>query len=120
MLDPTHHQPSPALSERHVRKVAAMPHAFPSLSRPRFENVAPGSNPVDSAAWQALKQAATKLLALQNKNGSVDADNKNAAAELIAIITAAVAALAPAFEHDAEYLSLVVSDFERWVGAGLV
>ncbi|MBP3044367.1 hypothetical protein KKR91_07075 [Arthrobacter jiangjiafuii] len=74
---------------------------------------------MDSEAWQALKQAATDLQQLQNKNGSVDAENHTAAEELIGTLAAAVVALAPAFEHDAEYLRLVVQDLQRWVADGL-
>ncbi|WAP50836.1 DUF6421 family protein [Arthrobacter sp. ATA002] len=94
-------------------------HAFPSLPRTRFEDVAAGSDPVDSRAWQALKQAATDLQPLQNKNGSVDADNKSAAEALIGTAAAAVEALAPAFPHDAEYLRLVIQDLQRWAAEGL-
>ncbi|GAA3288330.1 DUF6421 family protein [Arthrobacter citreus] len=94
-------------------------HAFPSLPRPRFDDVASDGNPVDSGAWQALKQAATDLQQMQNKNGAVDAENRSAAEDLIGIIAATVSALAPAFPHDAEYLRLVVQDLERWVADGL-
>ena len=94
-------------------------HAFPSLPRTRFDDVTADGNPVDSEAWRALKQAATDLQPLQNKNGSVDAENKSAAEELIDTIAAAVTALAPAFEHDAEYLRLVVQDLQCWVADGL-
>ena len=93
--------------------------AFPPLSYPGFAPVSAGSDPVETEAWQTLKHAATSLQLLQNKNGSVDVDNKSAAAELIGTITAAVTALAPAFEHDAEYLRLVVQDLQRWVEGGL-
>ncbi|MDK1361032.1 DUF6421 family protein [Arthrobacter sp. zg-Y1219] len=89
------------------------------MSRTGFAPVAAGTNPVDSEAWQALKQAATDLQALQNQNGSVDAENRSAAEELIGTVTAAVDALAPSFEHDAEYLRLVVRDFDRWAADGL-
>ena len=103
MLDPTHRQPLPAVSERRLRKAAAMSlHAFPSLPRPRFDDVASDGSPVDSGAWRALKQAATDLQQLQNKNGSVDAENRTAAEDLVGTLTATVTALAPAFPHDAE------------------
>ncbi|UWX98357.1 DUF6421 family protein [Arthrobacter zhaoxinii] len=94
-------------------------HAFPPPSRTSFPAPAPGSNPVDSEAWQALKQAATDLQPLQNKNGSVNSEHHAEAGELIGTITAAVTALVPVFEHDAGYLRLVVQDFERWVAGGL-
>jgi hypothetical protein len=94
-------------------------HAFPSLPRPRFDDVASDGNPVDSGAWHALKQAATDLQQLQNKNGSVDAENRTAAEDLVGTIAATVTSLAPAFPHDAEYLRLVVQDLERWAADGL-
>ena len=94
-------------------------HAFPSLPRPRFDDVASDGSPVDSGAWRALKQAATDLQQLQNKNGSVDAENRTAAEDLVGTLTATVTALAPAFPHDAEYLRLVVQDLERWAADGL-
>ncbi|MET4061013.1 hypothetical protein ABIB35_002571 [Arthrobacter sp. UYP6] len=94
-------------------------HAFPTLSHPGFAPVPTGAAAEDSEAWQALKQAATDLQLLQNKDGSVDAENRSAAEELLSVVAAAVEALAPAFEHDAEYLSLVVSDLQRWVADGL-
>ena len=93
--------------------------AFSPLSRPALAPLQSGADPVGSEAWRALKQAATDLQPLQNKNGSVDAGNHARALELIGTVTAAVDALAPAFAHDAEYLRLVVADFERWVAAGL-
>ena len=35
-----------------------------------------------------------------------------------ATITTAIAALAPAFPHDADYLELLVTDFGRWADGG--
>ncbi|MCQ1949862.1 DUF6421 family protein [Arthrobacter sp. zg-Y859] len=92
---------------------------FPCLSRPVFAAVTGDVRPEESEAWTALKQAATALQPLQNKNGSVDPEYHGQAAELIGTVAAAVTALAPAFPHDAEYLHLVVEDFERWVAGGL-
>lgn len=119
MLDPTHHLPLPAFGaaspegRRHVpaRVPLAPPHPF----RGRRCRQRPGG----LRAWQALKQAATDLQPLQNKNGSVDADNKSAAEALIGTAAAAVEALAPAFPHDAEYLRLVIQDLQRWAAEGL-
>ncbi len=73
----------------------------------------------DSPEWQQLKAAATALQALQVKDGSVpDTADHPAAADHVATITAAVTALAPAFPHDAEYLDLLVTDFQRWANGG--
>ncbi|MBV0893929.1 DUF6421 family protein [Microbacterium sp. NC79] len=74
-----------------------------------------------SPEWLALKAAATALQSLQVKDGSVpDAANHEAAREHVATITASVTALAPLFPHDAEYLSALVVDFDRWVSEGFV
>jgi hypothetical protein len=70
-------------------------------------------------AWLGLKDAATALQHLQVKDGSVpEASDHDAATALVATIVAAVQALAPAFPHDAEYLTALVADFERWAAEG--
>ncbi|MGO4490920.1 DUF6421 family protein [Arthrobacter sp. 2YAF22_2] len=72
-----------------------------------------------SPEWQRLKAAATALQALQAQDGSVpEADDHAAAAGHVDTITAAVAALAPAFPHDARYLDLLAVDFRRWADGG--
>ncbi|SMQ71435.1 DUF6421 family protein [Agreia sp. VKM Ac-1783] len=72
-----------------------------------------------SAAWIGLKAAATELQALQVKDGSVpDAADHARAAELVAVISASIAALSPAFPHDAEYHEALRGDFSRWVADG--
>jgi len=68
---------------------------------------------VEDAAWLALKAAASELQSLQAKDGSVP-EEKRAAGELVASITASIAALAPRFPHDAAYLEALVVDFDRW------
>ncbi|PPF60559.1 hypothetical protein C5E11_16545 [Clavibacter michiganensis] len=72
-----------------------------------------------SAAWLGLKQAAVELQALQVKDGSVpDAAAHPRAAELVAVISASIAALSPAFPHDADYHEALRRDFDRWVSDG--
>ncbi|KQM59427.1 DUF6421 family protein [Agreia sp. Leaf210] len=72
-----------------------------------------------SAAWLGLKQAAVELQALQIKDGSVpDAAAHPRAAELVAVISASIAALSPAFPHDADYHEALRRDFDRWVSDG--
>jgi len=72
-----------------------------------------------SAAWLDLKAAATALQALQAKDGSVpEAGDHPAAGELVARITRAIRALAPAFPHDAAYLEALTADFAKWVADG--
>jgi hypothetical protein len=68
---------------------------------------------VEDAAWLNLKAAASELQSLQAKDGSVP-EEKRAAGELVASITASITALAPRFAHDAAYLEALVVDFERW------
>ncbi|WP_219817093.1 DUF6421 family protein [Arthrobacter sp. GMC3] len=66
-------------------------------------------------SWLALKHGATTLQGLQAKDGSVpNAEDHPAARELIATISASIAALAPHFPHDAQYLSLLQDDFAKW------
>ena len=72
-----------------------------------------------SAAWLGLKQAAVELQALQIKDGSVpDAAAHPRAAELVAVISASIAALSPAFPHDADYHEALRRDFDRWMSDG--
>ena len=72
-----------------------------------------------SAAWLSLKEAATALQALQVKDGSVPEASDHAAARAhVATIVAGIRALAPAFPHDAAYLTALVADFERWDAEG--
>jgi hypothetical protein len=67
-------------------------------------------------AWLRLKAAATSLQAVQAQDGSIaDAVAHADAATQVGIVTGAVRELAPAFPHDAAYLTAVVTDFERWV-----
>ncbi|MCR6712298.1 MAG: DUF6421 family protein [Demequina sp.] len=78
-----------------------------------FEAVTDAGVAETSAAWLALKAAATAIQSLQLQDGSIP-ERKDEATGLVAEITAAIRALAPAFPHDAEYLAASVRDFERW------
>ena len=99
-----------------------------------------------SGAWRMLKDAAIALRALQAKDGSIpstgsgndgdgagedgvgagedgdgageDEDVHAAAHEHVGRIIAGIRALAPAFPHDAAYLTASVADFERWADEG--
>ncbi|KXP13112.1 hypothetical protein AXK57_02455 [Tsukamurella pulmonis] len=72
-----------------------------------------------SADWAALKGAVEELRALQSKDGSVPetADHARAGA-LTDEIVARIAALAPLFPHDADYLAALPRDFRRWAEGG--
>ncbi|WP_194421647.1 DUF6421 family protein [Microbacterium abyssi] len=73
----------------------------------------------NSAAWRMLKDAAIAIRKLQVKDGSIpSADDHEAARGHVAVITAGIRALSPAFPHDAEYLAASVADFERWSSGG--
>ncbi|MEV7661878.1 DUF6421 family protein [Paenarthrobacter sp. NPDC089316] len=73
----------------------------------------------DNAEWVTLKAAATALQGHQEQDGSIiDPAVHEEAAELVGTITTAIINLAPSFEHDAQYLSLLVEDFNRWVEGG--
>ena len=66
-------------------------------------------------AWLRLKQAAEHLHGVQAKDGSIpDAADHPAAGEHVEVIIAAIEELSPAFPHDGDYLSAVVTDFRRW------
>ncbi|MER2137196.1 MAG: DUF6421 family protein, partial [Arthrobacter sp.] len=53
------------------------------------------------------------------QDGSVPEEHKPAAVKLLHTVRDAVSELAPAFPHDADYLTLVVRDLDRWLEAGL-
>jgi hypothetical protein len=70
-------------------------------------------------AWLRLKEAATALQSLQVKDGSVEREaDKPAAAAHVDTIVDSIAALAPAFPHDAAYLTALQADFRRWAAEG--
>ncbi|MDN4596913.1 DUF6421 family protein [Leifsonia virtsii] len=70
-------------------------------------------------AWLRLKDAAVALQALQVKDGSVEQESdRPAAAEHVRTIVDSIAALAPAFPHDAFYLAALQRDFARWADEG--
>ncbi|MFF2487876.1 DUF6421 family protein [Microbacterium sp. NPDC058062] len=72
-----------------------------------------------SDAWLRLKAAATAIQSLQVQDGSIpDAAAHAEARALVTEITSGIRALAPAFPHDAEYLTASVRDFDRWMDQG--
>jgi len=72
-----------------------------------------------SGAWLQLKQAATALQQLQEKDGSIaDPDAHPEASAHVAAIVAGIRALAPAFPHDAAYLEALPRDFSKWEADG--
>ena len=69
--------------------------------------------------WMALSAAVEDLRPLQLKDGSVPAENREAAVAAVDRIIAAVGALAPAFPHQSEQLAATLTDLQRWRDGGL-
>lgn len=66
-------------------------------------------------AWLQVKRAATGLASLQSSNGAIeDAAHHPTARDHVAELADGIAALAPEFPHDADYLAAVTADLERW------
>lgn len=108
----------PEVVERADGSTAASEH---SASAPApFAPVTDAATAEHSAAWLALKAAVESVRPLQQHDGSVtdDADKPAVAAQL-ANVTAAIRALAPAFDHERDYLDALVADLNRWVAEGL-
>lgn len=79
-----------------------------------------GSGTVDLPEWQRLKAAVVELRALQSKDGSIDGEQHDLgrATELVETMKREIAALAPRFPHDADYLAALPGDLDRWVESG--
>ncbi|MET0978800.1 MAG: DUF6421 family protein [Paeniglutamicibacter terrestris] len=70
-------------------------------------------------SWLTLKAAATTFQGLQGQDGSVPEEaDKSHATELLNVIADSIRNLAPHFEHDAAYLTALVSDLEAWSASG--
>ncbi|KRE29384.1 DUF6421 family protein [Agromyces sp. Soil535] len=75
-------------------------------------------------AWLRLKESATRLQALQAKDGSVpeegDAvpDARGEASALVDAVVESIEELAPRFPHESAYLAASVVDFRRWQAEG--
>jgi len=83
------------------------------------EDARPVREVANDPAWLRLKDAAVALQALQVKDGSVEQESdRPAAAEHVRTIVDSIAALAPAFPHDASYLAALQRDFTRWADEG--
>ncbi|WP_394553475.1 DUF6421 family protein [Agromyces sp. MMS24-JH15] len=81
--------------------------------------IAFGADVERDPAWPALKEAATALQALQAADGSVpEASDHAEASRLFDVIVDSIAALAPRFPHDADYLAALPVDFARWRDGG--
>ncbi|MEU6997446.1 DUF6421 family protein [Nonomuraea sp. NPDC046570] len=77
-----------------------------------------GGDGAKERLFAELKATVEELRPLQVKDGSVPQE-KERAKELVARISAHVAALAPYFPHDAAYLQAVRDDLAKWAGQDL-
>lgn len=78
-----------------------------------------GTGAADSPDWAALKAAVEELRGLQDESGAVpDPADHARAGDLVDEIVTRIAALAPRFPHDAEYLAALPFDFRRWIEGG--
>lgn len=77
----------------------------------------PEADLVSHPNWLSLKEAVTRLRALQTQDGSIpnDVDHANAR-EIVGQIARDLLSFQPVFPHDAEYLAAAAADFERWAG----
>jgi len=81
--------------------------------------IAPTRISAENNAWLRVKAAATALQQLQVQDGSIPDHGQHAAASgHVAALVAAVEELAPAFPHDAAYLTAVAADFRAWAETG--
>jgi hypothetical protein len=83
------------------------------------EQIALAADVTTDPAWLRLKESATKLQALQVKDGSIpEKTDKHEASALVEAIVESIEALAPRFPHEAAYLAASVADFRRWQAEG--
>ena len=96
----------------------------PEVVERRPEGAAASSHPegdvtADTPAWQRLKRAVSSLRAYQIQDGSIpDAARHPESRDLVSAITREILNFQPALPHDAEYLTALVTDFERWANEG--
>ncbi|TDD04837.1 hypothetical protein E1292_18430 [Nonomuraea deserti] len=72
-----------------------------------------------AAVFGRLKEAVEELRPLQVKDGSVPAESKARAGELIEAIAGHLGEISPYFPHDAAYLQAVQADLAKWAEQGL-
>ncbi len=79
----------------------------------------PGAELASDPRWLGLKAAVEEVRPLQVKDGSIpDASAHDRARALVEQIVAGIAALAPQFPHDTDYLEAVRRDLRRWADGG--
>jgi hypothetical protein len=91
--------------------------AAPAYSR--VETTAGRAAPIaGDPAWTRLKGVINTLRAIQQPDGSVAMESRGGAAKLVAAAMDGIAALAPSFPHQAEYLRLLPADIAAWRDGG--
>ncbi|MGN6445196.1 DUF6421 family protein [Amnibacterium sp.] len=74
----------------------------------------------ETPEWLRLKAAVTAFRALQRQDGALaDGADREHAAALLAEVRELVRSLAPAFPHDAAYLSALDGDLAAWADSGI-
>jgi hypothetical protein len=84
----------------------------------RAPAAAPAAGLVAMPAWRDLVRAVEAIRPLQEPAGAIPAAHRDQAHGLVAEITAAIAALAPALPHQADHLAATIADFQKWAGGG--
>ena len=108
----------PEVVERRPEEAASGKSVPEEAARGRLEGLE-GDVAADTPAWLRLKQAVTALRAYQIQDGSIpDAARHPESRDLVSAITSEILNLLPALPHDAEYLTALVTDFERWSAEG--
>jgi hypothetical protein len=81
-------------------------------------DAAPSAAAADPA-WVALRDATDALRELQAPDGSLaEGADAGAAEEHVKVMASAMEALAPRFEHQADYVAAAVADLRAWAGGG--
>jgi hypothetical protein len=85
----------------------------------REQPEAPGraGGPQASAAWARLRDETNALACLQGPDGTLTGDPREAGGRVEAI-AAALASLAPRFDHQSDYLAAAVEDLRSWAAGG--
>ncbi len=97
------------------------------LAAPAYERAGQRLSPQESREfpvpglghhWARLRGVTNTLRAIQHVNGSVEMNNHDGAAKLVAAASGEIAALAPVYPHQQEYLAQVREDLASWQNAG--
>ncbi|MRX43590.1 DUF6421 family protein [Agromyces kandeliae] len=110
------------MSQSTIETIVGEPEVLEDGARIRItpELIALADGVESDPAWVRLKESATRLQALQVKDGSIaEESDRPEASALVDAIVESVAALAPRFPHEAAYLEALRADFRNWQAGGL-